>query len=477
MNRKHLNLIGSSFALILFLPAALFPQAEDNEFLQQQVLRFEEKLSLSVQELHELNQEIAVDKEPLLKELNRLRTLVTKRRHDIDGHFLAQKETEQALQLVKADLKEFESHLDYAASLISDYGENFEIQLNAAEHQRYKDDLTRARMALEQLQESRSKEALDYRFQILETSVNRLKSLVGGDHFTGKAVDQNGRIINGEFLLYGPTGIFVSKERDYSGIPNNTTNMLIPQITPCTHYDAAELDALLKGGEGLLALDASGGEALSIESARWSLGEHVRNGGYVGYAIILFAGVSIAMSAFKITDFMSIRNRGRHDHSLVLELVGQGRISQAMGEASKSGYPLRQIMEAAICNYMEDDQVVEEIVVGVIQKVRIRLDRLLPFLAIIAAASPLMGLLGTVVGMIKTFGLITVFGSGEAKALSSGISEALVTTEFGLLVAIPTLLIHGAFVRASKARVGELEDFASDFVVCLKKLRGKGSGG
>ena len=89
--------------------------------------------------------------------------------------------------------------------------------------------------------------------------------------------------------------------------------------------------------------------------------------------------------------------------------------------------------------------------------------------------TPLMGLLGTVVGMIKTFALITVFGSGEAKSLSSGISEALVTTEFGLLVAIPAILLHGAFVRASKDRVGAFEDFGADFVVGLKKLARKGS--
>lgn len=477
MISKLRKLAGSLITLMLFSPAVLFPQADENEFLQQQVMRFEEKLSRSVQELHELNAEIAADKEPLLKQLNRLRAIVTKRRHDIDGHILTQKESEQALRLVKADLKEFESHLDYATSLISDYAGNFEIHLNPAEDQRYEDGLTRTRIALEQLQESRSKEALEHRFEILETSVSRLETLMGGDYFKGKAVNQNGKLIHGEFLIYGPTGVFVSEERDFCGIAKNATNMLIPQILPSDHYDADELGAVLGKGEGMLALDASGGEALSIESARWTVGEHVQQGGYVGYAILLFAAVSFVISAFKITDFMSIRDRGKGDYSQVFEFVKQGKISEALGEASQSRYPLKQIMEAALCNHTEADQVVEEIVVGVIQKVKIRLDRLLPFLAIIAAASPLMGLLGTVVGMIKTFGLITVFGSGEAKALSSGISEALVTTEFGLMVAIPVLLIHGAFVRASKARVGELEDFASDFVVCLKKSKGRNSGG
>ena len=68
-------------------------------------------------------------------------------------------------------------------------------------------------------------------------------------------------------------------------------------------------------------------------------------------------------------------------------------------------------------------------------------------LSVSAAAAPLLGLLGTVTGMIHTFRLITMFGTGDARLLSGGISEALVTTEAGLMVAIPALLIHAWCLR------------------------------
>jgi biopolymer transport protein ExbB len=84
--------------------------------------------------------------------------------------------------------------------------------------------------------------------------------------------------------------------------------------------------------------------------------------------------------------------------------------------------------------------------------------------AITASAAPLLGLLGTVTGMISTFKLISVFGAGDAQSLSSGISEALVTTQFGLIVAIPALLLYAYLSRKAKGMVDGMEKTAISFV-------------
>jgi biopolymer transport protein ExbB len=99
------------------------------------------------------------------------------------------------------------------------------------------------------------------------------------------------------------------------------------------------------------------------------------------------------------------------------------------------------------------------------------LERFLPFLAITAATAPLLGLLGTVTGMIKTFQLITIFGTGDAKSLSSGISEALVTTAEGLIVAIPILIVHGSLSRMAKHKLSLLEQLSAAFVNGVIALR------
>ena len=102
---------------------------------------------------------------------------------------------------------------------------------------------------------------------------------------------------------------------------------------------------------------------------------------------------------------------------------------------------------------------------------RLHFERRLPLLAVIATAAPLMGLLGTVVGMVKTFALITVFGTGNAGKLASGISEVLVATELGLVVAIPTLIAHGFLSQRIQKNLSLLERYALEFVTAAETAR------
>jgi hypothetical protein len=94
---------------------------------------------------------------------------------------------------------------------------------------------------------------------------------------------------------------------------------------------------------------------------------------------------------------------------------------------------------------------------------------MLPFIAICAASAPLLGLLGTVTGIIDTFKMMTVFGSGDVKALSGGISKALITTEYGLIVAIPSLLLHAFLSRKARAIVASMEGAAVAFANQVQK--------
>jgi len=100
---------------------------------------------------------------------------------------------------------------------------------------------------------------------------------------------------------------------------------------------------------------------------------------------------------------------------------------------------------------------------------KMKLQSLLPFVAISASSAPLLGLLGTVTGIINTFKLITIFGSGDVKTLSGGISEALITTEFGLIVAIPSLLLHAFLSRKSRGMIDQMEKAAVSFMNQLSK--------
>jgi biopolymer transport protein ExbB len=92
------------------------------------------------------------------------------------------------------------------------------------------------------------------------------------------------------------------------------------------------------------------------------------------------------------------------------------------------------------------------------------LNRGLPTLAVLAAVSPLLGLLGTVTGMIETFQSITLFGTGDPKLMSGGISQALVTTQLGLAVAIPLVLLHSLLTGQANRLVEKLGKHNSDML-------------
>lgn len=94
------------------------------------------------------------------------------------------------------------------------------------------------------------------------------------------------------------------------------------------------------------------------------------------------------------------------------------------------------------------------------EKLRKSLHRRLAVISVLAAIAPLMGLLGTVLGMIETFEVIAIFGTSNAKAMAGGISVALITTQTGLLVAIPGLFISGSLGRRAKRLESNLDEFS-----------------
>ncbi|MEX0951850.1 MAG: MotA/TolQ/ExbB proton channel family protein, partial [Gammaproteobacteria bacterium] len=125
--------------------------------------------------------------------------------------------------------------------------------------------------------------------------------------------------------------------------------------------------------------------------------------------------------------------------------------SKKLQELHKSS-PLGRILAAGLLNRRHEREVMKESIEDVGRHVAHELDRFLNTLGTIASISPLLGLLGTVLGMIKVFAVITTEGVGDASILASGIAEALVTTAAGLMVAIPALL----FYRYFRGRVDEL---------------------
>ena len=192
-------------------------------------------------------------------------------------------------------------------------------------------------------------------------------------------------------------------------------------------------------GEGftLLAVDPSRGSLLNALLDSPSPTERVQQGGYVGYAIIvigIFAGVvgisklvTLSQTNRKVKA-QRLRNDANPDNPL-------GRVLQV--------YEQNPTLDPEALELRLDQQVIEE---------ADQLDHNMWIVRVVSVVAPLMGLLGTVTGMIKTFQAITMFGAGDPKMMAGGISEALVTTMLGLITAAPLVLLY-AFISTSRKRI------------------------
>ena len=166
----------------------------------------------------------------------------------------------------------------------------------------------------------------------------------------------------------------------------------------------------------------------------------INSGGTIGWIIVglgLLAGLLIILRVFFLRSASA--STGKVDRK-VGDLVEENRLEDALDATKTLKGSTARVVAAAVRNLDRDREHIEDIISEQILHESSHLNRFGAFIIVIAAVAPLLGLLGTVTGMIATFDIITEFGTGDPKLLSSGISIALVTTELGLSVAIPALI-------------------------------------
>lgn len=164
---------------------------------------------------------------------------------------------------------------------------------------------------------------------------------------------------------------------------------------------------------------------------------------------------SIAAAAIIAERFWSLQTRRIAPKNLVAQVwqwERSGQLDARRVQELRRGSPLGRLLAAGLANRHADRAIMKESIEEVGRQVVHDLERYLNALGTIAAVSPLLGLLGTVLGMIEMFYGITERGGGDNALVASGIAEALITTVFGLIVAIPALIFHRYFI----GRVDEL---------------------
>lgn len=167
----------------------------------------------------------------------------------------------------------------------------------------------------------------------------------------------------------------------------------------------------------------------------------IDSGGPIGWVIVILGGVALLL--ILIRGYL-LRSNGANTNKLTDQIIQQlaaGELGVAKKSCEDDSSAIGRVLHYTLRHLKDDRDHMEGIVYEAILQESGPLDRFGPAILVIASIAPLLGLLGTVTGMIETFDMITEFGTGDPKLLSEGIAIALVTTELGLIVAIPALLL------------------------------------
>ena len=421
-------------------------------------------LEAALQELSRTRAQIEEERLPLVRRLRELEEAVAERRAELERARRASDNALVELNVLKAELRARSNEVAAVEGLLHNYFEAFAGRLHGAEAPRYED-------ALREFQRARSEGAveparrLERELALIEVGLQRLERLAGGDLWEGRALAVGGELVEGRYVSLGPWVWFAAADgQGPAGVAQLRLNSPAPEVAEVGGTASAGIHEVANRGRGELPVDPTQGNALKIAATRDPLWLHIRKGGPVMVPILLLGLGALAIFVVKWIQLSRVPMATPEEVQAVLGALSEGHTEQAQRAARQIRGPVGPILEAAVVHWREPKEFIEEVLYEKMLALRPRWEKGLPFLALAAAAAPLLGLLGTVTGMINTFNVITVFGTGDPKTLAGGISEALITTEFGLIVAIPSLLLHALLSRRLKGLLGQLEQISLAFL-------------
>ncbi len=251
---------------------------------------------------------------------------------------------------------------------------------------------------------------------------------------TGKVSTFTTNVVNtsGEEALREVTriGAFnVVSDGKYLEFISETGRLVELQRQPASRY-TGRIDDLVNGTSTQLPIgvDPTRGQLLGLLVQSPSLMERIAQGKTVGYVIIALGIIGILIAIWRVLILSSIAGKVKRQ----IKNISEPNVNN----------PLGRVLKTAENSSTLDIETIELKLGEAILRETPKFNAMLPLLKIISVVAPLLGLLGTVTGMIVTFQAITLYGAGDPKLMAGGISTALVTTVLGLVVAIPTVFLH-----------------------------------
>jgi biopolymer transport protein ExbB len=450
------------FSIVAFLSLGLLVSLVSGQTIQQARASVQSDLENSIEELGQLRTKIENEKIPLAQKVSELERQAIRKRKELDRKLSLRDNRDASLLQLKEEVHENENQLDLSLRLLKDYAQSWRQTSPSAEQRLWNEQIADS---LGRADGGRTNDLKAF-LEIASLSTVAIEKNSGGMIFQGNAIiPPEGARESGTFLSLGPVLVFAGKngtsgfiERSFSSENDSQTELTTDSIArpepsrllPTSESTADLITQALQaesGGMITLPLDPSMGKALIMEGGELTVLEELQKGGIWIYPIVFFAALSLLIAIFKAYQILRISSPKRAPS---LNRSYQGPF-EALRKTAK-GYQGKQY------------EILEEILYETIIDFQVKLEKALPLIAVTAATAPLLGLLGTVTGMIDVFRQITNFANPENSELARGISEALVTTKFGLITAIPSLIVHALLSRRVQGLVSGMESFAARLV-------------
>jgi len=430
-------------------------------------------------ETAETKEIIKKERAALLQQLARLKKAVLreeKKFNRLKGQFetlLKQEEKERA-QLEK-EVQETKSLEGIVRAAARDANKLFQNSLISPEYPQY---LQR----IERLSEAKQFPSFEDVQAIVESLFAYMKASGRIRQSREEFIGPKGIRIRGETLRVGDIVAFYRQNKDgESGgsvgfLRYDPKQRLLAAYSGDTSWSVARaIRKYLEGSSDVLPLDLSGGAILERLSHSKGIKEWLLSGGFLVWPILLVGLTALVLALERLFFLARIKADTDEIMQSFNSLFRQGLLDKCKElSATNDCVPVCKVLAAGLAHLGASKDVLENALHEAIIKEIPRLERFLPTLSVLGAIAPLMGLLGTVTGIIDTFQVITFFGTSDPRMMSGGISEALVTTQLGLAVAIPIMLMHHFLEQKVDRLVADMEEKSMTLMISIMKGEGHG---
>lgn len=411
-------------------------KAQTNNELQQELLT---RIENSRRALERLEKSVSDERVSLGRQLQTREASITELREQAETVQRRRDEKLLGLDQLQARLEKWQQQNNYQIHILRSYADEFgEVAIDP-------DDA-----------ENNPQQVVN----LLENSLERLESFMQPEWQEREVVATDGALVAMDVLTLGPVIMGVDAQQNSGYLLDKDIHGKLSAIKTLEGSQLEEAKALRQTGLGAITLDPTLGNAARIAGHDESLMAHISKGGMWAVPIIFFGFISLIISIVKAIQLIRMPRVNPYlaQHIDKIAHLNDERAAQSLRKlaASVEG-PQRRLIEIAAKTPPSQQR--DDLMVAYLMECRYKMERYMEVVATSAAISPLLGLLGTVSGMISTFKMMTIFGSGDAATVSGGISEALVTTELGLIVAIPSLVVSALLTRKIKSYSHKLESF------------------